>query len=76
MSAAPHPTAATDLAECAQRMQREAYEQAGAEARSLGVAREGNPFLRKTSGPLEADRLKRLAAYWWKGWDEAPRKRR
>lgn len=76
MSTASNPTGEANLAQCAQRMQREAYELAGAEARSLGVAREDNPFLRKTYGPLESDRMKLLAGYWWKGWDDAPRKRR
>ena len=51
------------------RMQREAYERAGAQARRLGVRRKDNPFLRADATPAEQERLSTLAAHWWRGWD-------
>ena len=56
------------------KMQRESYERAGADAWLLGVPRSGNPFIRKIdslSAPEERERIRRLAAYWFCGWDYA-----
>jgi len=51
-------------------MQREAYERAGAQARSLGVPRHKNPFVRVLAHDAERERLGVLAEHWWRGWDQ------
>ena len=50
-------------------MQRETFEQAGARARSLGVPRDGNPFVKRETPYVDQERLKVLAEHWWNGWD-------
>ncbi|MEO7338821.1 MAG: hypothetical protein ABIV63_19790 [Caldimonas sp.] len=50
-------------------MQRETYERAGAQARSLSVLRKDNPFVRPSSNAEEQQRLQTLAEHWWRGWD-------
>ena len=52
-------------------MQREAYERAGAQARSLGVPRHKNPFVRLLAHDAERERLGVLAEHWWRGWDQS-----
>jgi len=55
------------------KMQREAYERAGLEARALGVPRQKNPFVRTGGSPFfdpaEGERMQALAEHWWRGWD-------
>lgn len=61
------------------RMQREAYERAGADAYVLGVPRNANPYVRRPdaySDPDDQKRLQRLAEHWWNGWDSASAKLR
>ena len=50
-------------------MQRETFEQAGARARSLGVPRDANPFVKRETPYVDEARLKVLAEHWWNGWD-------
>ena len=55
------------------KMQREAYERAGLEARVLGVPRHKNPYVRAGGtaffDPAEGERMQALAEHWWRGWD-------
>ena len=56
------------------KMQRESYERAGEEAWLLGVPRSSNPFVRRIdslSAPEEREKFRRLAGYWFCGWDHA-----
>ena len=56
------------------KMQRESYERAGEEAWLLGVPRSSNPFIRRIdslSAPEEREKFRRLAEYWFCGWDGA-----
>ncbi|MEO7338405.1 MAG: hypothetical protein ABIV63_17670 [Caldimonas sp.] len=50
-------------------MQKEAFERAGAQARSLGVPRSKNPFVRVLTHESDRERLSALADHWWRGWD-------
>ena len=50
-------------------MQRETFEKAGARDRSLGVPRDGNPFVKRETPYVDQERLKVLAEHWWNGWD-------
>lgn len=50
-------------------MQRETFEQAGGRARSLGVPRDANPFVKRETPYVDEGRLKVLAEHWWNGWD-------
>jgi len=59
-------------------MRREAYRRAGAQARSLGVPRNKNPFQRPAVNESEQEMLAVLASHWRDGWDtwQPPRPQR